>query len=269
MRLFLPRDYPEFICNLYLDEHFLRHIRAYNQMFAMTSLGATVDDTVNSGRGPYVFKVSGQIYHCIGRFCPDEGTTPRFLQLYIYDTDNEVQHRLNNFTNTSADVLRPDIVEGLIRVLDHHNALVQLFRTARDKLQDAEVPEFKLRLYSTVGSHQHELPTADTVGAIVFDSGAETDAEFDIVVQPHSGEPQRINRLYPGYMALHFPLMFIYGEQGYHTDLKLIDVGSSERDTDKRMSMNQFYAYQIHDRINRYSLVTRGGRLFQQYVVMA
>lgn len=238
-------------------------------MFAMTSLGANVDETVNNGRGPYVFKVSGQIYHSIGKLCPDEGVNPRFLQLYIYDTDHEVHNRLNNFTNNGANVLRPDIVEGLIDVLDQHNGMVQLFRTARDKLQQADLPDFKVRLFSMVGSAQHELPTADTIGAIVFDSGPETDAEFDIIVEAHSGEPQRINRLYPGYMALHFPLLFIYGEQGYHIDLRLLDGDGTDPENDKRMSMNAFYAYQIHDRINRYSLLTRGGRLFQQYVVMA
>jgi hypothetical protein len=234
-------------------------------MFA--TLGATVDDGVNNGRGPYVFKVSGQIYHSIGKLCPDEGKDPRFL--HIYDTDNEVQNRLANFTNNGGNILRPDIVEGLIDLLDHHNALVQLFRTARDKLREADVPEFKLRLFNVVGSARHELPTADVLGAVVFDSGPKTEAEFDIIVEAHSGEPQRINRLYLGYMGLHFPLLFIYGEQGYHTDLKLIDVHRTNRDTDKRMSMNQFYAYQIHDRIIIYSLLTRGGCLFQQYVVMA
>ena len=238
-------------------------------MFAMTSLGATVDDTINNGRGPYVFTVSGQIYHCIGRFCPDENTNPRFLQLYTYDTDNEVRNRLDSFTRDGITTLRADIVEGLIHLLDHHNALVQLFRTARDKLQEVDVPEFKIRLYSVVGSAQHELPTGDSVGAVVFDVGPETEAEFDIIVEAHSGEPQRISRLYPCYMALHFPLLFIFGEQGYHTGLRLIDIPTRDEDVDKRMSMNHFYAYQIHDRINRYSLVTRGGRLFQQYVVMA
>ncbi|PWA57673.1 nucleic acid-binding, OB-fold protein [Artemisia annua] len=123
------------------------------------------------------------------------------------------------------------------KLLDHNNALVQLFRTARDKLQDADVPEFKLRLFNVVGSVQHELPTADTIGAIVFDSGPETEADFDIVVEAHSGDPQRISRLYPCYMALHFPLLFIYGEQGYHADLRLVDVQTSDRDSDKRILM--------------------------------
>ncbi|PWA97527.1 nucleic acid-binding, OB-fold protein [Artemisia annua] len=109
-------------------------------------------------------------------------------------------------------------------------------RTARDKLREADVPEFKVRLFNVVGSAQHELPTADAIGAIVFDAGAETDAEFDIIVETHSGEPQRISRLYPCYMALHFPLLLIYGEQGYHTDLRLIDVQRADRQTDKQPS---------------------------------
>ncbi|PWA43646.1 hypothetical protein CTI12_AA407850 [Artemisia annua] len=124
VQLFTPHDYPDFIRELFLDPHFLRHIRAYNQMFAMTSLGANIDETVNNGRGPYVFKVSGQVYHCIGKLCPDERVRPRFLQLYIYDTDNEVRNRLENFTSNDQNPLRSDIVEGLIHLLDHHNALV-------------------------------------------------------------------------------------------------------------------------------------------------
>nr|GEU36215.1 helitron helicase-like domain-containing protein [Tanacetum cinerariifolium] len=60
------------IQQLLRNNHFIEHIQAYNQMFAMTSFGAKVDNSVNKGRGPYVFKVSGQIYHWIGSFCPEE-----------------------------------------------------------------------------------------------------------------------------------------------------------------------------------------------------
>lgn len=77
VRLFIPRDYP-YIRQLFSDQHFLNNIRAYNQMFAMTSLGANIDESVNTGRGPYIFKVSGHIYHRIVRMCPEPGQTPRF-----------------------------------------------------------------------------------------------------------------------------------------------------------------------------------------------
>ncbi|PWA53953.1 hypothetical protein CTI12_AA440340 [Artemisia annua] len=132
-------------------------------------------------------------FHCGAKFWYEErlsSSTRRTGPLYhhcCHGGKNEVNNRLSSFTNNGTTTLRREIVEGLIDVLDHHNALVQLFRTARDKLQQSDIPEFKLRLFSVAGSSQHELPTADTLGAIVFDSGPETEAEFDIVVEAHSG----------------------------------------------------------------------------------
>nr|GEU45230.1 helitron helicase-like domain-containing protein [Tanacetum cinerariifolium] len=122
-----------FIRQLLTNIHFMEHIQAYNQMSAMTLFGAKVDDSINKGRGPYVFKVSGQIYHWIGSLCPEEGHDPWFLQLYIYDTQDEVANRMQNFRGRHQHTLNPQIVEGLVRVLDKNNALVRLFRTARDR----------------------------------------------------------------------------------------------------------------------------------------
>ncbi|PWA57253.1 hypothetical protein CTI12_AA410420 [Artemisia annua] len=52
-------DPPEYIKDLLANNTFMQNIRAYNQMFAMTSFGAKIDNTVNQRRGSYVFKVSG------------------------------------------------------------------------------------------------------------------------------------------------------------------------------------------------------------------
>nr|GEX98463.1 helitron helicase-like domain-containing protein [Tanacetum cinerariifolium] len=71
---------PLFIRKLLKNIHFIEHIRAYNQMVAMTSFGAKFDDSVNKGRGPYVFKVSRQICHWIGSLCPEEGYDPRLFR---------------------------------------------------------------------------------------------------------------------------------------------------------------------------------------------
>jgi hypothetical protein len=56
-----------------LSRHFWDHIRQYNSMFAMTSMGAKVIDSVNDGHGPYVFKISGQVCHRIGSLIPTPG----------------------------------------------------------------------------------------------------------------------------------------------------------------------------------------------------
>lgn len=82
------------------SRHFLDNIRSYNSMFAFTSIGGKVDGNLNDGQGPPQFVISGQNYHRIGSLLPDEGDNPKFAQLYIYDTRNEVQNRLHHFRYT-------------------------------------------------------------------------------------------------------------------------------------------------------------------------
>ncbi|GJR18593.1 zinc finger, C6HC-type containing protein [Tanacetum coccineum] len=158
-----------------------------------------------------------------------KGEPPRFLQLYIYDTDNEVDNRMSHFGGDNSD-LRRDIVEGLVDLLDTHNGLVQLFRTAREKFQDTHVPNFKVRLYNVVGAQEYELPTGDMLGAIVYETGPEADMDYDIVLEERSGYPQRVNKLHSSYMSMQFPLLFIYGQDGYSKDLKMVDPTRSSSD---------------------------------------
>ncbi|PWA74562.1 hypothetical protein CTI12_AA250600 [Artemisia annua] len=101
-----------------------------------------------------------------------------------------------------------NIVEHLIELLDEHNQLVQLFRTARDKMAEADIPEFKVRLFGVVGSRQHELPTGDSIGAIVFEGGPDVETEFDVVVERHDHQLQYVSKLNASYMSMQFPLLF-------------------------------------------------------------
>lgn len=77
--------------------NFRDNIRAYNMMFSFTSLGGTINHSINNGRGPYLFQMCGENYHRIGDILPDPDKTPVFLQLYIHDTVNEVSNRLAAF----------------------------------------------------------------------------------------------------------------------------------------------------------------------------
>ena len=76
--------------------HFLKNIRSYNSMFCFTSLGGKIDNSLNTGRSPPVFRLYGQNYHLIGSLLPLHGAPPKFAQLYIYDTDNEINHRMKS-----------------------------------------------------------------------------------------------------------------------------------------------------------------------------
>ena len=231
----------------------------------MTSFGATIDDSVNNGRGPYVFKISGQVYHWIGTMCPTGNDDPRFLQLYIYDTQNEVKNRLKPFTHQGQTNLNPQIVEDLIRILDEHNELVQIFRTARDKCNEADVPEMKIQLYNVTGTRQYDLPASGTLGAIVFGNPADSRTDYDVIIEYKDKRPKRINKLHSSYMALQFPLLFVYGQPGYNTKMEVISTNGRRKR--KKVSMKEYYTYQLHERLNEYGHIFRAGRLFQQYVV--
>ncbi|GJX86735.1 hypothetical protein Tco_0337509 [Tanacetum coccineum] len=193
--------------------------------------------------------------------CPPAGAVPRFLQLYIYDTQNEVANKMRHFGGEANNDLDSKIVQGLIHFLDQHNDLVQIFRATRDKCDSQSIPNFKIRLFAVAGAREYDLLTFDTLGTIVFESGPDTRMNYDVIIEPKDGFPQRISRLHKSYMSLQFPLLFVYGQSGYYPEMKLRD------DDDKRISMNNYYMYQLHERSGLYGLLFRGGRLFQQYVV--
>ncbi|PWA95462.1 hypothetical protein CTI12_AA022180 [Artemisia annua] len=121
----------------------------------------------------------------------------------------------------------------------------QLFRTARDKLLDADIPNFHIRLFGVVGANQYELPVGDSIGAIVYEGGPESMTDYDVVIERHSREPESVNKLHPRYMSLQFPLLFIYGEEGYHLRLTLKNLLPDDQREEKKMSMKVFYAYQL------------------------
>jgi len=77
------------------SKNYRKNIRSYNSMFSFTSTGGIVDKEINKGHGPYVFRMHGRNYHHIGTLLPEEGSKPRWAQLYIYDTENEVQNRIS------------------------------------------------------------------------------------------------------------------------------------------------------------------------------
>ncbi|GER25339.1 AT hook motif-containing protein [Striga asiatica] len=118
------------------SKHFQENIRSYNSMFGFTSLGGKIDAGINNGTGPPVFTLHGQNYHLIGSLLPSEGATPKFAQLYIYDTDNELSNRMNAVRSSDGiSDLHEEIVARLTTMLDEHNQLVKSFRMARERIQ--------------------------------------------------------------------------------------------------------------------------------------
>ncbi|GJU07763.1 DNA helicase PIF1, ATP-dependent [Tanacetum coccineum] len=98
---------------------------------------AKTDHSVNSGRGPYTFRINGQNYHRMGSLLPAEGVPSRYAQLYFFDMQNEIRNRMSafisketpetylvdaftaieeqwlNWTRNNQDILRVDLYHNL------------------------------------------------------------------------------------------------------------------------------------------------------------
>ncbi|CAB5207785.1 unnamed protein product [Rhizophagus irregularis] len=74
---------------------FRQNIRIYNSALSFTSIEAKIDQQITSTSGIYTFRIHGEMYHRIGSLLPNSETQPQFAQIYIYDTDHEIQNRLN------------------------------------------------------------------------------------------------------------------------------------------------------------------------------
>lgn len=48
---------------------------------------------------------NGQIYHRIGSLVPNYGDSPKFAQIYFYDTDHELDNRYHNMTHLDRNLL--------------------------------------------------------------------------------------------------------------------------------------------------------------------
>nr|GEX01070.1 hypothetical protein [Tanacetum cinerariifolium] len=121
-KVILPRfsDTPQLLKKLldYNDpttSRFKDQIKVYNSIFGFTSFGARIDHSVNSGRGPYTFRINGSNYHRMGSLLPSEGVPLRYAQLYFFYTQNEIKNRMSAFmSKETPETVDQNIVANLI-----------------------------------------------------------------------------------------------------------------------------------------------------------
>ncbi|GJX17321.1 hypothetical protein Tco_0218153 [Tanacetum coccineum] len=93
---------PKLLMDLIYRNHskstnFIDNIRWYNSMFAFTFMGGKQDKSVNSGRGPYCYRVQGMNCHRMGALLPGEGKPPLFgwlVSILWQKKQNNVRLRL-------------------------------------------------------------------------------------------------------------------------------------------------------------------------------
>ncbi|XP_072073467.1 uncharacterized protein [Arachis hypogaea] len=218
------------------SKHFKNNIRTYNSMFCFTSLGGKIETSINDGTGPPQFIVSGQNYHRIGSLVPIEGQRPKFAQLYIYDTENEVSNRIEIFSSrTNNNNIDQSLVLDLKDIIDQHNVLAHTFRIVRNYLNQGDIANIRLRLYRkrSKDARVYNLPSSNEVAALIV-------GDFN------SGD----------------------AGHGYQEDIPLRESHRVDENRKRQcVSLREFIAFRIQERKVEYATIVNGGRLFQQFLV--
>ncbi|POM70086.1 LOW QUALITY PROTEIN: Helitron helicase-like protein, partial [Phytophthora palmivora] len=280
-------------------------IRAYNNVFAFTSMGSShtrslnVDERVTRS-GVYNFCVQGSVCHRMGALLPPLNRRPMFAQVYINDPDMEA-HVASRMGMT--DGLDPAILEKIDQVMNAHNGYTQQFLNARRLLIDRAGPAYqaaveqfarqlvagearpgdnpalrlneflprdedlRLRLHVARNANPgtHNVPTASKVAAIIIDRAAAD--HRDIILNTRQGGIKRIFETSESYDPLQYPLLFPYGEPGWTYDLPYVGNPVDSNGKPLTMSLREYESYVLHDRTASKSLILRGSRLTQQYCV--
>ncbi|KAL7175402.1 hypothetical protein ACSBR2_029073 [Camellia fascicularis] len=200
---------PNEMIDIFFDQtveghHFRQNIRAYNHVFSFTSMGVHVDENLGTRtRGVYTFHAQGAIYHKIGSLLPNSSDRPRYLQLYVYDTDHENENQM--FEN---EELHLDLLDKIKNILNAHNPFVHILHI---KEQPRNRP-------------QYNLPTApEVVVVLVGGEEARNLRPRDIIVQSTSGHLLNIPDIVGYYDPLQYPLLLPYGSYGWDANSRSND----------------------------------------------
>jgi hypothetical protein len=206
-------------------------------------------------------------------------TTAIVCTTVFHDTKREHQNR-----HVVMPLLDPTTLDRLLTMMYNINPYVEVFKMARDMMATKGVPmDMKLRLIisRTKDARRYNVPTADEVAALMVGDGSEAVDRRDVVLAQQAGPFQRISELHVGYMALHYLLLFPYGEDGWHPNISLNGViADADLDEDHveesklqrkhcNVTMAEFYGYRLQHRDTDGIALLRGGRLRQQYIVDA
>ena len=241
------------------SRHFLSNIRKYNSCFQMTSFGAT--SVINQPGFQSTFTVQGQIYHRAGSLLPLPNQQPKFLQLYFIGNDQvETDQRCANNSGT-----RREIVSDLQQMFHTHNIYIKTFETSIDHMPTDAYKIIIKADRKPAGEHERRFnaPVVDEVAVVI--SGNEFEKR-DIVLQVRSGSLQRICETHRSYDALQYPILFPYGEDGYHFNLRQVNP-TTGISTNAKISAMNYYAYRLMTRGTEQNHVINCIQLFHQFIV--
>uniref|UniRef100_K4A156 ATP-dependent DNA helicase n=1 Tax=Setaria italica TaxID=4555 RepID=K4A156_SETIT len=252
--------------------HFRANIRYFNGHFSFTSMYCKLDRVTTDVRncGIYTFRAHGQIYHNIRSFGKEDGHEPGHLELYFYDDDLSLEHRLRKCREKSAQEDRENL-----------RSMGQV-----DNLEDYHV---ELNLDQRLDQRTYNVPLTSEVAAVWIE-GSEHRGQFDnsVVLQGKDRSIHGIRSYHGCYDALSYSLFFPRGELGWHNCIPKFGVtmaevnkarairkaradGGGDNDAgsagNKCVSVRDYYCYKFQMRPGIFNPILHGKRLFQQFAI--
>lgn len=240
------------------SQNFFDNIRSYNAAFAMASSEANLDPSFL--RGIYHFKIHDVFYHRVGSLAPAHGATPRYAQLYFYDVHTANMHRLGEHQNSRCLL---NIMNELADHLNNVNPFIQSFRTMSDL--SVSNPTANIRMYISVDQRSdtrrfNDAVTTDVATIFTSDDGAPPIDRHMIVYSRDNSPLQHISMLNSALDPLCYPLLFPYGDHGWHQNIQQIN-------TARKVTMLQFTCYRLGIRLDTFSFLHHSQKLFLQWIV--
>ena len=216
------------------DHDFRENVRAYNSSLAFASMQLTGEHYKFKKKGPYCFRINGQVYHSISHMLPETGKKPSFSQIYIYDQQNELNNRLCLFSD-----------------LDRSSFDIKLVLKTTGK---------------TIDPHRYNLPTGTDVAVIMPTDSIES-SKRDIVVLKSAAHHlsgqflMKVDTEHRMYDPLMYDLMFPFGDKGW-------ELGCFNTRKNKQCTAMQYYKDRLMPQSGEtFNTIHRMGRLFQQFIV--
>ncbi|CAN0925698.1 ATP-dependent DNA helicase PIF1 [Linum grandiflorum] len=253
-----------------LSKHYRTHIRSYNAAFSWTSFGAKFDPRLLNSRGPYSLVLSGENYHYMGSLLPPEGQPPRYSQLYLHDPACEVADRMSSIGGQQHN-LNPNLMTSLQDMLDVYNVLAKSFRRVRDALREPTNHSLRLRIAGTRvdNDRRYELPTGTELAGLIPGDFTPTHDDRDIIVNNRATGLCRITSLNPLFDSLHFPLLFPYGNDGYHNRIRYNPAYRDPTKKRKYVTQREYYCFRLQYRQNEGKTLIRSGKALQHFCIDA
>jgi len=261
-------QFPDLLKNLFmrLDErhkNFFDCIRNLNSSVSMASMNP-LRYRYPSNRGPYCFRICGQIYHRMNvALNPDPEDEPAYGQVFIVDTVQAIStlHRANPVIDQRLLVDVYELIKEISPFAQAYRMMKdeedeELERAIRENRSPVEISllfDTKSKLDKRLG---YNVPKANEVAA-VYVPGADGEVpDAKIVVRERGKELRILNSTNEMVSPMTYPLFFPRGTLGWHPDIR-------QDNSIRRVTRLQYVSYSIGIR-KEFNPILYGGKLFQQ-----